>query len=129
KVSFNASQTVGELSVDGAFTVVAPGGTKSLALGGLSIANSGRLDLADNGMTLSYGNGPDPIATMRGYLLSGYNNGLWDGAGIMSSSAYADLAHHTGIGYADAADGTGINPTPNSIKFVYTLYGDATLDK
>jgi hypothetical protein len=128
-VNFNTSQTIGKLSVDGAAAAVAPGGTKSLALTALNIFNNGRLDLADNGLLLTYGNAADPVSTIRGYLVSGFNNGQWDGIGIMSSTAHANPVHDTAIGYADSADGTGVNTTPNSIQLTYTYYGDASLDR
>jgi len=128
-VNFNTSQTIGKLYVDAAQTALAPDGSLSLNVNSLSIVNSGKLDLADNSMLITYGNTPDPLATIRGYLSSGYDNGAWDGAGISSSSAQLDASHRTGIGYSDSADGTGANLTPNSIKLTYTLYGDANLDR
>jgi hypothetical protein len=129
-LDFNSGQTIGKLCIDAAHVATAMGGTSPLALSSLLIVNNGRLDLADNAMTITYGNTPDPLAAMRGYLSSGYHDGAWDGlTGITSSAAQNDAAHHTGIGYADSPDGTGINPMPNSIVFKYTLYGDANLDR
>ncbi|HSZ59016.1 MAG TPA: hypothetical protein VK797_25470, partial [Tepidisphaeraceae bacterium] len=42
-------------------------------------------------------------------------------------SAQANPTQNTGIGYADSADGTGVNITPNTIELKYTLDGDANL--
>jgi len=128
-IYFGSSQTIGKLVVDAAYVWTAPGGAISLNVNGLNVANNGKLDLADNQMLISYGNGPDPISTIRGYLQSGYNGGNWNGSGIMSWTAQTDASKRTAIGYADSADGTGANSTPNSIKLLYTLYGDANLDK
>jgi hypothetical protein len=127
-VLFNTSQTIGKLYIDAASAALAQNGSLSMNVNTLNIVNSGKLDLADNSMLISYG-APDPVATIRSYLSSGYNNGAWNGAGLTSSTAKLDPQHRTGIGYADSADGTGINPTPNSIKLRYTLYGDTTLDR
>jgi hypothetical protein len=127
-VNFNTTQTIGTLYVNGAKATTAPGGTTSLSLKKLIIDNNGSLDLADNSMLISYSNNPDPIASVRQYLASGYNAGTWTGKGIASSVAANNPAHNTGLGYADSNDGTGINPTPNSIQIKYALYGDTNLD-
>ncbi|HXE53860.1 MAG TPA: dockerin type I domain-containing protein, partial [Tepidisphaeraceae bacterium] len=47
--------------------------------------------------------------------------------GIITSSATASQAGTT-IGIADSADGTGVNPTANSIELKFTKMGDANLD-
>jgi hypothetical protein len=38
------------------------------------------------------------------------------------------VKHNTAIAWADSADGTGLNATPNSIELKYTLVGDVNLD-
>ena len=99
----------------------------------LSIQNSGKLDLGNNKLFINYGTpAADPITTILTYLKNGYNGGAWtgtaSGGSILSTRAAANASHTTGIGYADSADASGINPTPNSIELMYTLYGDANLD-
>lgn len=59
-----------------------------LLVSGLSIT-SGTLDLSDNEMLITYGSGSDPMSTIYTYLESGYNNGGWNGTGIISTSAHA----------------------------------------
>jgi len=93
------------------------------------------LDINRSTVFIDYGNaGAD--AAMKGlitqYLASGYNGGAWSGSaavGIITSAAAAgNLNHNTGIGWADWADGTGVNPRPNTIEWKYTLVGDVNLD-
>ena len=64
--------------------------------------NSAGFDLTNEHMFISYAAGSDPIATIRGYLVSGYNSGAWNGLGIDSSTAAANAGY--GLGYADSAD-------------------------
>jgi len=93
------------------------------------------LDINRSTVFIDYGNaGAD--AAMKGlitqYLASGYNGGAWSGSaavGIITSAAAAgNLNHNTAIGWADWADGTGVNPRPNTIELKYTLVGDVNLD-
>jgi hypothetical protein len=93
---------------------------------GLTITGSGLVDVANNHIIIDYGDGPDPIATIAGYLLSGYNGGTWTGLGIDSSAAAANS--HYALGYADGADGVVAGLTSGEIEIVYTLLGDADLD-
>jgi hypothetical protein len=111
-------------------------------LNGLFTLNGLKGGNALNGTTLNIGrstvfvsySGSDPIATIQGYLKAGYNGGGWNGTPtamtgvITSAAAQANANHNTAIGYADWADGTGINTMPNTIQLKYTLTGDANLD-
>jgi hypothetical protein len=94
----------------------------------LTIGPGGKLDLSNNAMIINYAGQSDPISNIRSYLESGYNNGAWNGIGIISTAAAANPNHNTAIGYADSADSQGVNTMPNSIELTYTLYGDANLD-
>jgi hypothetical protein len=91
------------------------------------------LDIGRSTVFISYSSS-DPIATIQGYLKNGYNGGTWNGSPtattgvITSAAAQANANHNTAIGYADSADGQGINTTPNTIELKYTLVGDANLD-
>ena len=75
-------------------------------------------------------------ATIRGYLISGYAGGAWNGPGLDSSAANALFVSgnkHYGLGYADGADMNGSSPLvvglgAGNIEVKYTLYGDANLD-
>jgi PEP-CTERM motif len=93
---------------------------------GLTITGSGLVDVANNHIIIDYDDGPDPIATIAGYLLSGYNGGTWTGLGIDSSAAAANS--HYALGYADGADGVVAGLTSGEIEIAYTLLGDADLD-
>ena len=90
------------------------------------------LEIGRSTVFISYSS--DPIAAIQGYVQNGYNRGAWNGMPtattgvITSAAAQANPNHTTGIGYADSADGQGVNTTPNTIELTYTLYGDAKLD-
>lgn len=95
---------------------IAPGsGVNSQKI--LSISPGSTLDITNNIFVVAYGSGSDPITTILGNLISGYDNGKWDGSGIISSSAAANIG--TTIGYADGN---------SQITIKYTWIGDANLD-
>jgi hypothetical protein len=91
------------------------------------------LDIGRSTLFISY-SGSDPLAAIQGYLKGGYNGGAWNGTpttttGVITSSAVqGNSNHNTAVGYADSADGQGINTVANTIELKYTLYGDANLD-
>jgi len=86
------------------------------------------LDVANNEVLINYGAGPDPIGSIAAAIISGYNNGTWNGNGIISSTAQSTVASY-GLGYADAADpGNPANLASGQIEILYTLLGDANLD-
>jgi hypothetical protein len=98
-----------------------------LVVKALTIATGGTLDLANNELFLNYTSGADPIATIAGYLNTGYNNGPWNGVGIISSAAQSNPKF--ALGYADSADaGNPAGLVANQIKIMYTLQGDLNLD-
>ncbi|HSZ57520.1 MAG TPA: choice-of-anchor tandem repeat GloVer-containing protein [Tepidisphaeraceae bacterium] len=113
------------LTLNGTFTITNLQGANPLA--------GTVLDVNRSTVFISYVS-LDPIAEIAGYLAAGYDNGRWDGSatastGVITSIAVAsDPTHATGIGYADAADGSGIDATPNTIELKYTLNGDTNLD-
>lgn len=103
------------------------GGT--FTLNGLS-ANpfSGKtLDLGKNKVYIGY-SGASPLAAIQGYLQHGYNNNAWNGGPGSILSSFAAANNKYAIGYADSADGTGINTHANTIELMTTLAGDANLD-
>jgi hypothetical protein len=107
------------LDVSGGRFVATPGRDKTLRVGTLSVSGQGRLDLGDNRMVLDSGS-PPPLVNVRAMLRSGYNNGAWDGPGVMSSVAQTNATH--GIGY--------VQPSPlfTALLVAYTRYGDADVD-
>jgi fibronectin-binding autotransporter adhesin len=103
---------------------------------GLVVSPGATLDLADQDMIFDYAGG-SPAATLRGYLVSGYNLGAWNGPGINSSAAAASAGSRA-LGYAEAVDvlaysgGTasfsGQTLTDTTALLVrYTLPGDSNL--
>jgi hypothetical protein len=121
----NGSPLPNTVHLNGTFTINNLLGTNPLA--------GTTLDIGRSTIFISYSSS-DPIAPIRSYLKAGYNAGAWNGAAtastgvITSTAAAANANHNTAIGYADSADGQGVNTTPNSIELTYTLYGDANLD-
>jgi hypothetical protein len=104
----------------GGFVTITPksagGGTSNLQ--SLIVDPGGTLDLNDNSAVITY-SGASPAVTIRSYLVSGFNQGNWNGAGIDSSAAHADTTFRTALGY---------NDTGSSIIVKYTYYGDSNLD-
>jgi hypothetical protein len=122
--------TLGTLAIAATGSAVMPTQTTAeaqLDLSALTIATGGTLDLANNELFLNYAAGSDPIATIAGYLTTGFNNGLWNGVGIISSTAQSNP--NFALGYADSADvGNPAGLSSNQIKIMYTLQGDSNLD-
>lgn len=98
----------------------------TVKVGGLSIdtASGSKVDVSDNNLDIVFGSNPDPVSTIRSYLLSGYNSGAWNGPGIDSSSAAASSGKFA-VGYVDAGDSEGV---AGEIQTAYTLVGDTNLD-
>jgi hypothetical protein len=119
---------------DGARVQLTAGRDKTLRAGGVSIAPAGKLDLADNNMIVDY-SGASPIAPIRSLIAQGFMGGPWTGGGITSSAAAATAAsaHHTALGYAEAAalgstSFAGQTVDDSSVMIRYTLAGDGNLD-
>ncbi len=131
-VTFDSSQSLASLSVNGGTVALSPGGNSTLVVKSLALSNSGTLDLADNAMIVDY-TGTSPMASIRADLASGFNTGAWNGAGIDSSSAAADSSMSHALGYAEASD-LGVNSfmgdpvDATAILIRYTKYGDNNLD-
>jgi hypothetical protein len=92
------------------------------------------MDIARSTVFIGY-SGASPLSLIQTSIKNGYNGGAWNGtnaAGVITSSAAAANhtggANTTGIGYADSADGQGVNSVANTVELTYTLYGDANLD-
>ena len=102
------------------------GGGSSNEIDSLTISGNGVLDLTNTALLINYGSNPDPVAAIRGYLISGYNGGNWNGPGIDTTSP---TGNKYAIGYADSADPENPAGLPSgTIEIKYTLYGDANLD-
>jgi fibronectin-binding autotransporter adhesin len=105
----------------------ADGGDFSV-LNSLSITGAGQLDLNDNDLVVNY-SGASPSGTIRSYIVSGFNGGNWNGAGVDSTAAHNNSAFLTALGYADVSstnfDGQSIT---HAVIVKYTYYGDSNLD-
>ena len=123
---------VGNLSVsNGAGAVITAATTNTpttLSLSTLSIGPTGQFDVANNVVLINYGSAMTPISSIAGWISTGYQNGAWNGHGIISSIAYLHLTQY-GLGYADSNDpGNPANLPAGEIKIMYTLLGDTNLD-
>ena len=125
-LSTNGNPLPNILHLDGLFTIN--------GLSGLNPLLNTDLEIGNSTIYITYaGAAADPLASVRGYLRNGYNAGLWNGTqtattgAITSATAAGNTLQNTAIGYADSADGSGVNTLANSIELKYTLYGDTTL--
>jgi hypothetical protein len=126
-ISFGASVHADSLSLSSGSTASLTGSGTTLQVNSLS--NAGTIDVQKNALMIDYSGGGDPIASVRAELLSGYNNGLWNGHGIISSSITPGSGgYQYGIGYADSADGVVGGLSSGEVEVKYTLLGDANLD-
>jgi uncharacterized protein YfaP (DUF2135 family) len=114
-------------------------GTTTFTINGLQGSSpllNTTLEIGRSKVYISYASpAADPMAAVKRYLQNGYNNGAWNGipsaspgfpGDITSIPAALNAAGTTGIGYADSADGLGVNALANSIELKYTLYGETT---
>jgi hypothetical protein len=138
-----ASITLGAVNVasGGVVAMSPPNGQANrsvLILNTLSLTGTGTLDLSSNDLVVH----TTPLATIDGYVASGYNHGSWTGFGITSSAAAADAAHLHALGTVDnnlSSGGTTtlfngnkpfdlLTPLANDTIIKYTYVGDANLD-
>ena len=121
----NGDPLPASLHLNGTFVLNGLHGTNPLA--------GTTLDINRSTLFISY-TSSDPIAAIQSYLRNAYNNGVWTGTptattGVVTSlAAQSNGSHNTAIGYADWADGQGIDTIPYTIEMKYTLIGDANLD-
>ena len=78
--------------------------------------------------------GGTPLATVNGYLATGYAGGAWTGNGINSSTAAANAIKDTAIGigesqqiFGGAGVFSGVAVDATALLLKYTFYGDASL--
>jgi hypothetical protein len=120
----------GTVQVYGGGVLNVHGGT--ITMGGLSIAEGGVVDLGEgNSFIVNYRSGNDPAATIRGYLISGYNAGgaKWTGTGIASNDAASNPSAYA-VGYADGGnpvDAANTGVPAGEIEVMCTVAGDANL--
>jgi hypothetical protein len=133
-LTFGTGLTASSLSINQGAVVVASNTTldsassaSNVTLPSLSINPASYLDITNNHIIINYTTS-DPISTIVSYIQSGYNNGNWNGPGIISSTAATNHAYT--VGWADGNDGTGniAGLSSGEIELKYTLLGDANLD-
>lgn len=103
--------------VNNSTLIIAPGNsTNPVTIN--TITGSGTLNVQGY-LIINYGQSADPISIIQSQLASGYQNGAWNGSGIVSSNAAADSSYTTGVGYFDSG---------SQLTIARTWYGDANLD-
>jgi hypothetical protein len=140
-VLVNGNFSVGQLTSSSPIEVEAGDSLKlygnAILNGTLTIDNTGTVDIQANSVTINFAAGFDPVATIRGYLKTAYNGGVWTGTGLTSTTVEAQVANaikHGGgvyaIGYADGSLDAGLQSvaTGNQIVLEPEIVGDATLD-
>ncbi len=95
----------------------------------ISQGDGSELNLQDNDLIVHNGN----LAAVTSEVISGYDNGVWNGAGITSSAAQANLLTTLATVSAGSLpfagntfDGEPVSSSDVIVK--YTYYGDANLD-
>lgn len=93
----------------------------------------GQLELGDSDLIV-HGDGTQ-LPSITSYLASGFNNGAWNGSGIVSSAAGGNTTHLTALGSLlndiggqsiySLFDGQSVTTT--DVLVMYTYYGDANL--
>lgn len=121
KLQLAANQTYRSLNVQNTSAVAmtaSPHTPHLLTVSSLSIDPGASVDLSDNDLALNYAGAADPVSSIVGYLTTAYDKGAWDGPGLETSAAAANLG--TTLGYAD-----DVNNSVVQVK--YTWYGDLDL--
>jgi hypothetical protein len=137
-LTVNVNSTIGGITGNGrltigngssASTLQIAAGTGLSGVASLTINAGSTLDVTNNELIVNYGGGPDPIASIAGWIASGYAGGTWNGPGIISTTAQTKTNGLVyGVGYADGKDGVVAGLTSGQIEVRYTLLGDANLD-
>ncbi|MCS7032988.1 MAG: hypothetical protein NZ561_03220, partial [Phycisphaerae bacterium] len=99
----------------------------------LTIGSNATLDLSGTSAWVVDYTGTSPLPTLQAWVLSGRNNGAWNGPGIASSTAASNPQMAVGIGEASALGvttfpGTSVPVDSTAVLFRVTLGGDANLD-
>jgi Dockerin type I domain len=92
-----------------------------------NLSLTGTLDLANNSLAINYPAGASPFTQVQSELVSGYNNGAWNGPGIISSSAAASGGQFA-LADADGSVDSGTSAAPDQVLVAYALAGDANMD-
>lgn len=101
-------------------TLALPSGSQTFTLQQILIGSGATLDIGNNVLIDQYSiTGEQPAAGLGASIDSGFNNGAWNGTGIISSAAAADATHASGVGLFDSG---------TQLTIARTWYGDSNLD-
>ena len=128
-VETNSIQAAGIAVNEGTVRVLPNGTAASTSRVGSIAFGGGQLDLTNNAMVVSH-TGTSPITAVRAALQSGFNNGSWNGSGLVTSSGNAS---QFALGYAEASALAAIpaifgEVTGDAVLIRFTRFGDANLD-
>ena len=73
-----------------------------------SVSSTSTLDLTSNDLIVDY-SGSSPLASIKASIKTGFNNGSWDGKGIITLSGQTNP--RTALGYAEASALLGLSGT------------------
>lgn len=136
-----------QIEVDSGSKLILAGATVP-RLNSLIVNGTGQLDLTNNSVEIDYEtSATDPFTSILAMVKSGFNNGTWNGSGIISSSA---AVHNAGTGLAvldtgvtpwprlnpfgphavGSGDPASVSPgaTSRDVLIMYTWLGDTNLD-
>jgi hypothetical protein len=117
---------IGTLAINGGTLALGTGSGGSVVTGFATTGN-GTLNVENNHLLINYGAAANPISAIAADVASGYDGGLWNGVGVISSTAIANPSY--GVGYASSADtGNPAGLAANQTEIKFTLLGDANLD-
>ncbi len=121
----------------GATANIAVNGSNVLSVSTLTVDPAGQLDVNDNDVIVNY-SGSSPISTIRGYLVSGFNSGNWNGRASLPIAAASDVASVADgrASWVRRSDGPGeiglmsdgVNIPGSAVIVKYTYNGDTNLD-
>ena len=93
-------------------------------LSSLTLDTGSTLDVTNNKIIITGVSATEQSAILQ-WLASGYNDGAWNGTGIISSTAAAS-GGRCGVGYASGNITSGLSS--GEVEIAYTLYGDTNLE-
>jgi hypothetical protein len=134
-VAFSTTQHLAALNISAGATVTVGGGgnTHRSFVFTPALSAAGTLDITNNDLDVAGGN----LQAITALIKQGYDNGAWNGSGIISTSAKTDTAHLTTIGVMQNAINSsspvyttldGATVQLNDILVKYTYFGDTNLD-
>jgi hypothetical protein len=130
--NFQHTQHLAALSItNGATTVLASSGDKSISTPTVAVTGTGKLDLKNNKLITATAIGTwngTGYTGLTGSVAAGRNGGAWNGAGITTSEAAATAGtDYTGIGIATGTQVTGVGSSATALWGGQIVFGSDTL--